>query len=325
MVGPRRNRTPIGGSLLLTPNPPKQYNLPMVDTRPCPTPSIEQLRLEQIFTSPHQMRKHFDTALLKELAKSMKQEGLIQPITVRKVGNAYELVVGERRLRAAQILGWEAIDARVIDISDEDAAVKGLIENLQRADLTPIEEARGYKQLVEAPYNLTQEAIAQRVGKSQTAIARSLALLELPQEIQEIMPRGIITEAHTRSLRKISDRTRQIELALKGDREGWTVKELERRVNEALKQAGQPLTRREVKSRPPSQDPLAKIWQPILESANEAGVKVSAVRYEATGKWMLHIEAKNVSNPRRALADFFIQLGHTLNGPIPSELIESLQ
>src|SRR5882672_6180568 len=201
----------------------------MVDRSPCPAPSIEQLRLEQIFTSPHQMRKHFNPATLKDLARSMKEEGLIQPITVRKVGNAYELVVGERRLRAAQLLSWETIDARVIDISDEDAAVKGLIENLQRADLTPIEEARGYNQLVEPPYNLTQEAIAQRVGKSQTAIARTLALLELPPEIQEIMPRGIITETHTRALRKISNRAQQIELAQQGDRQGWTVKEMERR------------------------------------------------------------------------------------------------
>src|SRR5258708_18490830 len=170
-----------------------------MSTTPSPTQSIEPLLLEKIFTSPHQMRKHFDPLGLRDLARSMKEEGLIQPITVRKVGNAYELVVGERRLRAAQMLEWPTIEARVIDISDEDAAIKGLIENLQRADLTPIEEARGYKQLLEPPYNLTQEAIAQRVGKSQTAIARSLALLELPQEIQEIVPRGIITEAHTRS------------------------------------------------------------------------------------------------------------------------------
>src|SRR5258706_12809545 len=203
----------------------------MMESTPCLPPSIEQLPLEQIFTSPHQMRKQFDPMALRDLSRSMKQEGLIQPITVRRVGNAYKLVVGERRLRAAQILGWATIDARVIDISDEDAAVKGLIENLQRADLTPIEEARGYKQLVEAPYNMTQEAIAQRVGKSQTCIARSLALLDLPAEIQEIMPRGIITETHTRSLRKVSDRTRQVQLARQADKEGWTVKEMERRGN----------------------------------------------------------------------------------------------
>ena len=295
----------------------------MVETSPCPPPSIEQLRLEQIFTSPHQMRKHFDPAALRDLANSLKEEGLIQPITVRKVGNAYELVVGERRLRAAQMLAWPTIDARVIDISDEDAAIKGLIENLQRTDLTPIEEARGYKQLVEPPYNMTQEAIAHRVGKSQTAIARSLALLDLSQEIQEIMPRGIITETHTRSLRKISDRSLQIQLARQGDKEGWTVKELERRVHEVLKQNGLPLKRRKAKSRPPSQDPLAKIWEPIIDSADEAGVRVSAVRYHDAGKWMLHIETKNVTNPRRALADFFMRLGQMLNGAIPSDLVES--
>ncbi len=297
----------------------------MVESSACPSISIEQLRLEQIFTSPHQMRKQFDPMALRDLARSMKQEGLIQPITVRKVGNAYELVVGERRLRAAQILGWPTIDARVIDISDEDAAIKGLIENLQRTDLSAIEEAKGYKQLVEPPYNLTQEAIAQRVGKSQTAIARILALLELPLEIQEIMPHGIITETHSRALRKISDRTKQIQLARQADREGCTVKEIERRVNEVLKQTGEPIKRREVKSKPQSQDPLAKIWQPILQTADEVGVKVSAVRYEGSGRWTLRVETSNTMNPRRALADFFIRLGHTLNGPIPADLIESAQ
>jgi ParB family chromosome partitioning protein len=295
----------------------------MVEGTPVPAVSIEQLQIEKIFNSPHQMRKHFDPAALRDLARSMKEEGLIQPITVRKVGNAFELVVGERRLRAAQMLGWPTIDARVIDISDEDAAIKGLIENLQRADLTPVEEARGYKQLVEAPYNMTQEAIAQRVGKSQTAIARSLAVLELPQEILELMPRGIITETHTRSLRKISNVSAQIQLARQADKEGWTVKEMERRVNEVLKNNGEPLKRREVKSSPPAQDPLAKVWQPILESANETGVIVSAVRYEGMGKWMLRIEAKNVATSRSSLADFFIRLGQTLNGPIPSDLIET--
>src|SRR5439155_13213373 len=192
--------------------------------------------------------------------------------------------------------------------------VKGLIENLQRADLTPIEEARGYKQLVEAPYSLTQEAIAQRVGKSQTAIARILALLELPSEIQELMPRGIISETHTRSLRKISHPHKQILFARQADREGWTAKETERRVNEVLKETGEPLKRRAAKSKPQSQDPLAKIWPPILKTADAEGVKVSAVRYEGSGRWMLRVETPSAANPRRALADFFIRLGHTLHG-----------
>ena len=271
------------------------------------------------------MRKQFDPAALRDLARSMKQEGLIQPITVRKVGGAFELVGGGRAaLRAATLLGWPTIDARVIDISDEDAAVKGLIENLQRANLTPIEEAHGYKQLVEAPYNLTQDAVAQRVGKSQTAIARSLALLELPAEIQELMPKGILTESHTRSLRKISDRNQQVELSRQADRQGWTVKETERRVSEALKQTGQPIKTREVKAKPSISDPLARIWQPIVQSAGETGVKVSAVRYEGSGKWMLQVEANGVANLSSRARRFFHSVGahpqRTLSHPISSKL-----
>ncbi len=263
------------------------------------------------------MRRHFDPAALKELAASMKQEGLIQPITVRKIGSAFELIVGERRLRAARILKWPTIDARIIDISDEDAAVKGLIENLQRADLSPIEEARGYKQLVEHPYKMTQDAIAQRVGKGQTAIARSLALLEMPQEIQDLMPRGIITETHTRALRKISERSKQVALARQGHREGWTAKEMERRVCDHLKECGAPTKLREEKKESAVQDPMNKVWDHVRQNANQTGIKVSAVKYKKDGTWSLEIHAKKSSNLKRALADFFMRLGHTLNGPIP--------
>ena len=296
-----------------------------MESSPSQAPSIEQLPVDKIYTSPHQMRKEFDPMALRDLARSMKQEGLIQPITVRKVGNAFELVVGERRLRAAQILGWKTIDARIIEISDEDAAIKGLIENLQRTDLTPLEEARGYKQLVEPPYNLTQEAIAGRVGKSQTAVARVLALLDLPEEIQVLMPHGIITETHTRSLRKISDRTKQIELAQEADRQQWSARETERRVAEVLNETGEPVKRREVRPKPGVEDPLANIWKTVLEAADQVGVKVSAVKYEGSGKWILRVEANGAVDPRRALAEFFIRLGHTLNGPLPSDLIESIQ
>jgi ParB family chromosome partitioning protein len=297
----------------------------MVESVPRPCPSVEQLPLDQIYTSPHQMRKDFDPIALRDLARSMKQEGLIQPITVRKMGAAFELVVGERRLRAAQILGWKTIESRIIEITDEDAAVKGLIENLQRANLSPIEEARGYKQLVEPPYSLTQDAIALRVGKGQTVVARTLALLDLPEEVQNLMPRGIITETHTRSLRKVTDRADQIQLAIKADKEQWSARETEARVKDYLKEMGHPVKLRESKSKSSSEDPLARIWQPILETADEMGVRVSAVRYEGSGKWMLRVEAKGAVDQRRALADFFIRLGQTIHGPLPSDLIDSIQ
>ena len=139
------------------------------------------------------------------------------------------------------------------------------------------------------------------------------------------MPRGIITESHTRSLRKINDRAAQIELALQGDREGWTVKEMERRVNEYLKGVGEPTKLRIASSRPPAGDPLAKYWKPILETAGHAGVKVAAVRYEGSGRWALRVETGGAADPRLALADFFIRLGQTLNAPIPSDLIDTIQ
>lgn len=266
------------------------------------------------------MRRTFDPLALKELANSMKQEGLIQPITVRKIGSAFELIVGERRLRAARMLKWTAIEARVIDISDEDAAVKGLIENLQRADLSPIEEARGYKQLAEAPYNLTQDAIAQRVGKSQTAIARSLALLEMPQEIQDLMPRGIITETHTRSLRKLPDRANQVALAKHGHREGWTAKEMERRVDLHLKKLGVETRVSEKLAAESAADPMMRVWEEVQKNADQAGIRVSVKRRQKAGAWAIEIHTEKSTLPRRALADFFMRLGHLLNNPLPQTL-----
>lgn len=291
---------------------------PRVTDATAETPeTIQKIPLGQIYCSPHQMRKHFDPVKLKELARSMKQEGLIQPIAVRRVGGAFELIAGERRFRAAQQLGWKAIESRVIDISDEDVAIKGLIENLQRADLSPIEEARGYQQLAKPPYKMTQEAIAQRVGKSQTAIARALALLDLPQEIQALMPRGIITECHTRSLRKIEDKSVQIRLATQADKAGWTVKEMERQVQAHLKQTGKPLLQHTRKA--PSTDPFAQLWKAFQAGASPESDNWS-VRYEGNGVWNLRVHALS-PDPKTTLSNFFIRLGQTLAGPVPSDLV----
>lgn len=279
--------------------------------------TIERISLDLIFTSPHQMRRVFDSEALRDLAQSMKQEGLIQPITVRRVGDAYELIVGERRLRAARMLKWEAIEARVIEINDESAAVKGLIENLQRADLSPIEEARGYKQLVEAPYNLTQDAVAQRVGKCQAVIARCLALLDMPQEIQDLIPRGIITETHTRALRRISDRSKQVAFAKQAHREGWTAKEMERRVTDYLEAAGLLPSSIETPAgaKPEVQDPLKAVWEQVEKGAQQAGMKVAVTRSRKSGGWTIQVRPPKGTPSRRALADFFMRLGHLLNNP----------
>src|SRR5579871_1428732 len=138
-------------------------------------------------SSPHQARKVFDEDALQALAESMKQEGLLQPITVRQVGDGYELISGERRLRAAKMIGWPVIDAKVIKtVSEGEAAAKGLIENLQREDLNAMEEARGFEDLNRLdPAYWTQEQIGKITGKGQTYVSESLGLLRLPESVQD--------------------------------------------------------------------------------------------------------------------------------------------
>jgi len=266
------------------------------------------------------MRRHFDPDALNELSRSMKEEGLIQPIVVRPVGQAFELIAGERRLRAAEILGWETIEARVIEANDEGAAVKGLIENLQRADLSPIEEARGYKQLVEPPYNLTQEEVSRRVGKCQSAIARALALLELPEEIQALMPRGMVTESHARLIRKLPEKRKQVELAKRIDREGLSVRETERLLNGNAAPVEKDIMDAPLIAQPPARrrndhveeaDPLASLWPQLLFTPQVATPETWDIRYEGNSQWQLDIWVEN-DKPKKNLGDFFIRLGKAI-------------
>ena len=187
-------------------------------------PAYQVLPIDSIRPSPHQARIDFDPEQLQNLADSMKAEGLLEPILARPVDTGFELISGERRLRAAKLLGWKTIEAKIIHTpSDAEAAAKGLVENLQREDLNPLERAKGYRHLAEL--GLTQSDIAKKIGIAQSTIGRYIALLDLPVEIQQIMPRGIISEVHTRTLRKIPNKADQIAIALKADREGWSVKE----------------------------------------------------------------------------------------------------
>ncbi len=226
--------------------------------------TTQQIPLDQIVPSPFQTRKDFDPEQLQGLAKTMQQHGLMNPICVRRRGDTetrghgatakdgsgvsphhrvpasprpvFELIAGERRTRAAKLLGWKTIEARVDVVDDKEAAQRVVVENLQRDDLNPIEQAEGYKRLEEL--DLSQDDIAERVGVSQAVIARYLALLDLPSEVQEIIPRGIISEHHARFLRRITNKRDMISLALQGDRHAWSVKEMERRVNTLMLKKG---------------------------------------------------------------------------------------
>lgn len=163
---------------------------------------IREINISMIKSNPFQPRKYFDPVQLDELAKSIKEHGLIQPIIVRPVNNCFELVAGERRLKALQIIGMEQIPAIIRHLSDREIAEVALIENLQREDLNYFEEAEGYKKLTHE-FALTQEEIAKKVGKSQSTIANKLRLLKLPDIVKENLSTEIITERHARALLKL--------------------------------------------------------------------------------------------------------------------------
>ena len=157
------------------------------------------LDVNEITSSPYQPRRQFDPKGMKELADSISQSGLLQPITVRRTETGYELIAGERRLMACRMLHLDKIPAIVEQFDDEKSAVFSLVENLQREDLDPIEEAEGYKTLMDN-YHLTQEEAAERVGKSRSAVANSLRLLGLCPEVRQMLQNGDLSGGHARAL-----------------------------------------------------------------------------------------------------------------------------
>jgi ParB family chromosome partitioning protein len=172
-----------------------------------PKAQVFQLAIEDIHRDEKQPRRHFDQAKLEELAASIRAKGIIQPVLVRKAGNrpgSYKIIAGERRWRAAQLAGLKEIPAILKEASEHEAFELALVENLQREDLNPIEEAEGYKRLLE-DHHLTQEAVAQRVGKDRSTIANALRLLQLPTEIKESLVDGSLNMGHARALLGVAD------------------------------------------------------------------------------------------------------------------------
>jgi ParB family chromosome partitioning protein len=174
------------------------------DNRSYKSGNIIYLPAEIIHPNPNQPRHVFDEASLMELAVSIGQVGVLQPLTVRKSSGEYELISGERRLRAARLAGLKSVPCITVDVGDEDSSLYALIENLQRTDLDYIEEAEGIAHLISS-YGITQETAAQRLGKSQSAIANKLRILRHPPEILEKLRRYGLTERHARALLRIPD------------------------------------------------------------------------------------------------------------------------
>lgn len=188
------------------------------------------LRISDIEPNPGQPRRHFDPEALQTLAESIRENGLLQPVVVRRGENGlYQIIAGERRWRACRLAGLTEIPAVILDADDLRAAQLALIENLQREDLNPIEEASGYQTLIET-FGLTQEEAAQRVGRSRPAVANSLRLLALSQDLRAMVEQGRLSAGHARALLAIPDENLRREAAEYAVEQGLTVRELERYV-----------------------------------------------------------------------------------------------
>ena len=188
---------------------------------------ITTMKIGDIEPNREQPRRDFDPEQLNLLAQSITKHGVIQPLTVREHNGAYQIVAGERRWRAAKIAGLSEVPVRIMELTDSETAQIALIENLQREDLNPIEEANGYKQLAEK-YGFKQEEIAASVGKARSSIANSIRLLELPEEVQELARQGKLSPGHCKVLLSVSDDVKKLELAHKAVNGQVSVRQLEK-------------------------------------------------------------------------------------------------
>lgn len=192
-------------------------------------PGYAEIPVSRIEPNPYQPRKEFDSDQLRELADSIRAEGLLQPVVVRQVGDKFQLIAGERRWRACQSLHLKTIPARIIEASDASSASISLIENLQRAELNSIEESLGYASLIR-DFDLTQEEVAERVGKARATVANSLRLLQLNREIQGYLGKGLISTGHAKLLLGIDGDAEQTIMARKIIEEGLSVRAVEKLV-----------------------------------------------------------------------------------------------
>ena len=227
--------TPANKSAAAAESPPDR-RIPMRDIRP----------------NPLQPRVTFNAADLAELESSLEVHGLLQPVVVRKApsGDGFELIAGERRFRAASRLGWSDIPAIVRDVDDSQLLTLALIENLQRSDLDPVEEAEGYRKLID-DFGLTQQEVAEAIGKDRSTVANILRLLHLPVSVRRLLQEGAISVGHARALLGLNDQRAMAELARQIVAEGLTVRDVEKRVRD--RGAAGPSRKKAAASRQPAE------------------------------------------------------------------------
>ncbi|MBM4186131.1 MAG: ParB/RepB/Spo0J family partition protein [Gemmatimonadetes bacterium] len=233
--------------------------------------ALREVPLRAIDPNPYQPRRDFDPTALQELADSIAVSGLLQPIVVRpKAAGRFELVAGERRLRAVQMLGWSAVPVVTKEIDDRSMLSLALIENLQRDDLSAIDEARGYDRLVRE-FDLGQSEVARLVGRDRTTVANTLRLLKLPERVQQQIHSGALSEGHGRALLGLADPKGIAKLAQSAAEQGWSVRELESRVRGTGQPRGKGKTDRQLQ-------PEVRRVEDALRQRLQTDVRVTARR-----------------------------------------------
>jgi ParB family transcriptional regulator, chromosome partitioning protein len=241
-----------------------------------------ELPVDQILKNKYQPRHYFNPEGLNELAQSIKSNGVVQPIIVRKAGNLYQLIAGERRWRAAQIAGLKTVPAVVRDVSEYKTLELALIENIQREDLNPIEEATAYATLID-DFQLTQEEVAQRVGKDRSSVANYIRLLKLPEEIKERIRKMELTMGHARALSSLEKAKDQIELGTRIVAEQLNVRQIEEVIRRWKKEGKKPAPAGPEKK----QDPNVRAAEQALQE--RLGTRVN-IHQQDSGKGKIEIE-----------------------------------
>lgn len=253
--------------------------------------SETKLPIEDIVPNPNQPRIHFNETELRELSESIQEHGVLQPLLVRKHGNGYEIIAGERRYQASKLAGLEELPVIIKNVNDEEMLALALIENLQRSDLNPVEEAKGYRQLIDAS-GMTQEALSKAVSKSRSAITNSLRLLDLPEVVQQMIFEGKLTAGHARAILAVPYEDARIRLAEKVVAEGLSVRATENLA--PLFSAGEtPKT-----SRPATPQSFKKAAR-VLRQVFNTNVRVKSSR----GKNKIEIEFKDEEELSRILGE----------------------
>ncbi|MEJ5340882.1 MAG: ParB/RepB/Spo0J family partition protein [Thermogutta sp.] len=254
-------------------------------------PEVTRIPIDDIDRNPFQPRQEIDTEELMQLAESLSTHGLLQPIVVRRNGDRYQLVAGERRLRAARIAGWQEVPARIVQADDRQLAELAIVENLQRKDLNPLEKALCFQRYLEE-YGATQEELAARLNLDRSTISNFIRLLDLPSEVQQALREGRITQGHARALLGLESEEEQIALCRRIIEEGWSVRRVEAEVQQRQQDGGTQLKiiRPESGQSPaPADDHVALLEQ---EFRAALGLRVS-LTHNGRGRGKLIVHFRN--------------------------------